>query len=414
MKRDNLVRLTRFKVSEKRRQLEQLELMMGEFARMAAELDHQISNEEKKAGITDITHFAYPTFAKAARSRRDNLTNSVQDLRTQINAAKLALEEAEACRCFASGMAATSALLLSTLSQGDRLVMSDSNYPGTAELARKMLTRLGVEVVLADLSDQEVAARSITPGVKLVWAETPANPTLRLTDIRAVAELAHSVGAEFAVDSTFASPVATRPLKLGADYVVHSLTKYCCGHGDAMGGAVLGRRDALKSVETDGQIYMGGVISPFNAWLINRGLATLPMRMQAHQTNATHVAKFLEGHPKVKKVLYPGLSSHPQFDLAVRQMDNYSGMVSVQIDDGPGLAERMMSDLKIFHYAVSLGHHRSLIYWLGTDDLMQSSYALEGRALDAYRAFAGDGVFRISVGLEDPEDLCDDLAQILG
>ena len=348
-----------------------------------------------------------PEDAPYVYSRWDNPTVTV--LQDKL----AALEEAEACRCFASGMAATSALLLSTLSQGDRLVMSDSNYPGTAELARKMLTRLGVEVVLADLSDQKVAARSITPGVKLVWAETPANPTLRLTDIRAVAELAHSVGAEFAVDSTFASPVATRPLKLGADYVVHSLTKYCCGHGDAMGGAVLGRRDALKSVETDGQIYMGGVISPFNAWLINRGLATLPMRMQAHQTNATHVAKFLEGHPKVKKVLYPGLSSHPQFDLAVRQMDNYSGMVSVQIDDGPGLAERMMSDLKIFHYAVSLGHHRSLIYWLGTDDLMQSSYALEGRALDAYRAFAGDGVFRISVGLEDPEDLCDDLAQIL-
>ena len=349
-----------------------------------------------------------PEDAPYVYSRWDNPTVTV--LQDKL----AALEEAEACRCFASGMAATSALLLSTLSQGDRLVMSDSNYPGTAELARKMLTRLGVEVVLADLSDQEIAVRSITPGVKLVWAETPANPTLRLTDIRAVAELAHSVGAEFAVDSTFASPVATRPLKLGADYVVHSLTKYCCGHGDAMGGAVLGRRDALKSVETDGQIYMGGVISPFNAWLINRGLATLPMRMQAHQTNATHVAKFLEGHPKVKKVLYPGLSSHPQFDLAVRQMDNYSGMVSVQIDDGPGLAERMMSDLKIFHYAVSLGHHRSLIYWLGTDDLMQSSYALEGRALDAYRAFAGDGVFRISVGLEDPEDLCDDLAQILG
>jgi len=349
-----------------------------------------------------------PEDAPYVYSRWDNPTVTV--LQDKL----AALEEAEACRCFASGMAATSALLLSTLSQGDRLVMSDSNYPGTAELARKILTRLGVEVVLADLSDQEVAVRSITPGVKLVWAETPANPTLRLTDIRAVAELAHSVGAEFAVDSTFASPVATRPLKLGADYVVHSLTKYCCGHGDAMGGAVLGRRDALKSVETDGQIYMGGVISPFNAWLINRGLATLPMRMQAHQTNATHVAKFLEGHPKVKKVLYPGLSSHPQFDLAVRQMDNYSGMVSVQIDDGPGLAERMMSDLKIFHYAVSLGHHRSLIYWLGTDDLMQSSYALEGRALDAYRAFAGDGVFRISVGLEDPEDLCDDLAQILG
>ncbi len=349
-----------------------------------------------------------PDDAPYVYSRWDNPTVAV--LQDKL----AALEEAEACRCFASGMAATSALLLSTLSQGDRLVMSDSNYPGTAELARKTLARLGVDVILADLSDLEAAARAITIGVRLVWAETPANPTLRLTDIRGVAELAHSVGAEFAVDSTFASPVATRPLLLGADYVVHSLTKYCCGHGDAMGGAVLGRRDKLKNVESDGQIYMGGVISPFNAWLINRGLATLPMRMQVHQTNATRVAEFLEGHKKVKKVLYPGLSSHPQFDLAVRQMDNYSGMVSVQVEDGPGLVERMMSDLKIFHYAVSLGHHRSLIYWLGTDDLMQSSYALEGRALDAYRAFAGDGVFRISVGLEDPEDLCDDLAQILG
>lgn len=349
-----------------------------------------------------------PDDAPYVYSRWDNPTVTV--LQDKL----AALEEAEACRCFASGMAATSALLLSTLSQGDRLVMSDSNYPGTAELARKTLTRLGVDVILADLSDLEEAARAITAGVRLVWAETPANPTLRLTDICGVAELAHSVGAEFAVDSTFASPVATRPLKLGADYVVHSLTKYCCGHGDAMGGAVLGRRDKLRNVESDGQIYMGGVISPFNAWLINRGLATLPMRMQAHQANAIHVAKYLEGHTKVKRVLYPGLSSHPQFDLAVRQMDNFSGMVSVQIDNGPGLAERMMSDLKIFHYAVSLGHHRSLIYWLGTDDLMKSSYALEGQALDAYRAFAGDGVFRISVGLEDPEDLCDDLAQILG
>ena len=349
-----------------------------------------------------------PDDAPYVYSRWDNPTVTV--LQDKL----AALEEAEACRCFASGMAATSALLLSTLSQGDRLVMSDSNYPGTAELARNILTRLGVEVVLADLSDLEAASRSITPGVRLVWAETPANPTLRLTDIRSVAELAHSVGAEFAVDSTFASPVATRPLTLGADYVVHSLTKYCCGHGDAMGGAVLGGQDKLKNVESDGQVYIGGVISPFNAWLINRGLATLPMRMQVHQTNATRVAEFLEGHKKIKKVLYPGLASHPQFDLAVRQMDNFSGIVSVQIDNGPGLVERMMSDLKIFHYAVSLGHHRSLIYWLGTDDLMQSSYALEGRPLDAYRAFAGDGVFRISVGLEDPEDLCDDLAQILG
>ena len=349
-----------------------------------------------------------PDDAPYVYSRWDNPTVTI--LQDKL----AALEEAESCRCFASGMAATSALLLSTLSQGDRLVMSDSNYPGTAELARKMLTRLGVEVILADLSDLESASQAITSGVRLVWVETPANPILRLTDIRAVAKLAHSVGAELAVDSTFATPVATRPLDLGADYVVHSLTKYCCGHGDAMGGAVLGEREKLRNVGSDGQIYLGGVISPFNAWLINRGLATLSMRMQVHQTNAMRVTNFLEGHRNVKKVLYPGLPSHPQFDLARLQMDNYSGMVSVQIDNAPNLVNRMMSDLKIFHYAVSLGHHRSLIYWLGTDDLMESTYALQGRALNAYREFAGDGVFRISVGLEDPEDLCDDLAQILG
>ena len=173
-----------------------------------------------------------PDDAPYVYSRWDNPTVSV--LQDKL----AALEEAESCRCFASGMAATSALLLSTLSQGDRLVMSDSNYPGTAEFARKTLTRLGIEVILADLSDLESASQAITSGVRLVWVETPANPTLRLTDIRAVAELAHSVGAELAVDSTFATPVATRPLNLGADYVVHSLTKYCCGHGDAMGGAV--------------------------------------------------------------------------------------------------------------------------------------------------------------------------------
>lgn len=324
-----------------------------------------------------------------------------------------ALEEAEACCCFASGMAATSALLLSTLSQGDRLVMSDANYPGTAELARNTLTRLGIELVIADLSDLESAEQAIRPGVRLVWIETPANPTLRLTDIKAIAELAHAAGAELAVDSTFASPVATRPITLGADYVVHSLTKYCCGHGDAMGGAVIGRQELLKKVESDGQIYMGGVISPFNAWLINRGLATLPMRMKTHETSATSVARFLQSHPNVKKVLYPGLPSHPQYDLARRQMENYSGMLSIQVEGGPGMAARMMSELRVFHYAVSLGHHRSLIYWLGTDDLMATSYRLEGAQLNAYRAFAGDGVFRISIGLEDPEDLCADLAQVL-
>ncbi len=324
-----------------------------------------------------------------------------------------ALEGAEACRCFASGMAAISALLLSTLQPGDRLVISDALYPGTAEFARTTLSQLGIEVVSANLSDLGSTERAITPGTRLVWGETPANPTLRITDIAGVAEIAHANGAELAVDSTFATPIGTRPLEFGADYVVHSLTKYCCGHGDAMGGAVLGRRESLRTIESTGQIYMGGVISPFNAWLINRGLATLPVRMKAHESNAFVLARFLDSHPKIIKVLYPGLDSHPHHDLASQQMENYSGMIAVQVANGPEEAVKLMRTLKVFHYAVSLGHHRSLIYWLATDDLMASSYGLQGAQLDAYRAFAGDGVFRISVGLEDPQDLCDDLAQAL-
>ncbi len=324
------------------------------------------------------------------------------------------LEQAEACRCFASGMAATSAVLFSVLKSGDRLVMSDTNYPGTAELARNNLSRMGVEVVTANFSDLEAVARAVTPETVLVWGETPANPTTRITDIAAVAEIAHRQNARLAIDSTFATPIATRPIALGADYVIHSLTKYCCGHGDAMGGAVLGSEENMRSIETDGQIHVGGVISPFNAWLINRGVATLPLRMKAHESNAFVVAQFLENHPRVTKVLYPGLASHPHHDLARKQMDNFSGMLSFQIENGANCAQKMMSTLEVIHYAVSLGHHRSLICWMDTNELMASTYALSGEQLSAYRDFAGDGVYRLSVGLEDPEDLCEDLAKVLG
>ena len=180
-----------------------------------------------------------------------------------------------------------------------------------------------------------------------------------------------------------------------------------------MGGAVLASQEHIGAIESEGQIHIGGVISPFNAWLINRGLATLPLRMQAHQDNALAVAHYLEDHPRVGKVLYPGLVSHPHHQLAQRQMENYSGMVAFQVADGAELAARMMHELQVIHYAVSLGHHRSLIYWLGTDELMESTYQLTGEQLAAYREFAGDGLFRLSVGLEDPQDLCTDLGRVL-
>jgi len=331
----------------------------------------------------------------------------------QLEEKMAALEGGEACRCFASGMAATSAVLFSLLSSGDRLVMSDANYPGTAELARNDLSRLGIDVVTVNFSDLNAVERAMSVNTRLVWGESPANPTMRITDIAAIADIAHAHDARFAIDSTFATPIATQPLALGADYVIHSLTKYCCGHGDAMGGAVLASAEHMHPIESAGQIHLGGVISPFNAWLINRGLATLPMRMQAHEQNAFAVARFLESHPRVLKVLYPGLESHPHHALAKKQMQNFSGMLSFQVEGGAGLAPTFMEKLEVIHYAVSLGHHRSLICWLGTDDLMKSTYHLAGEQLAAYREFAGEGVYRLSVGLEDPDDLCEDLARAL-
>ena len=180
-----------------------------------------------------------------------------------------------------------------------------------------------------------------------------------------------------------------------------------------MGGAVCGSQELVGRLRGEALVHYGGVISPFNAWLILRSMATLPIRMRSHEENALTVARFLESHRKVEKVLYPGLASHPQHELASRQMDNFSGMVSFRTAHGTTVAERMMDKLKIIHYAVSLGHHRSLIYLMQTADLMNSSYHLEGDELEKYRASAGDGLFRLSVGLEDAEDLCADLEQVL-
>ena len=333
----------------------------------------------------------------------------------QLEAKLCALEGAEACLCFGSGMAAVSGLVLSLLAAGDHIVMSDTNYAGVAELARDTLPRLGVQVSLADCSDPANVAAAIRPNTRLVWLETPANPIVRLTDIAAVAAVAaEHPGVRVAVDSTFATPVATRPLELGAHYVMHSLTKYVGGHGDAMGGAILGSREDVAALRLEAAIHYGGVLSPFNAWLIMRGAATLPIRMRAHEENALAVARFLEDHPAVTRVVYPGLPSHPQHDLARRQMRNFSGMLTFQTERGPAMAERLAKELRVVHYAVSLGHHRSLIFWIDTRDLMESSFRLAGAQLESYRAYAGDGVFRMSVGLEDPEDVCRDLDRVLG
>jgi cystathionine beta-lyase/cystathionine gamma-synthase len=326
-----------------------------------------------------------------------------------------ALEGAEAAQCFASGMAASHALLAGRLSAGDHLVISDTNYVGTAELVRDSLPRWGIDVTPVDTSDAGQVAAAIRPQTKMLWLETPANPIMRLGDIAALAGLARQAGVrDVVVDSTFATPVATRPLELGADFVVHSLTKYFGGHGDAMGGAVIGRKRELDALNLEATVHYGGVLSPFNAWLILRGCATLPLRMKAHAETALAVARFLETHPKVERVLYPGIASHPQHELAQRQMRNFSGMMSFRVrEDGRKLAQRMIERLEVVHYAVSLGHHRSLITWIDTSALMQSTFRLSLDAERRYRAYAADGIFRLSVGLEDAEDICADLDGVL-
>lgn len=324
------------------------------------------------------------------------------------------LEGAEGAVCFSTGMAACSGLLLRTLGRSDHLVISDVAYAGVLELVYGMFPRMGIEFTAVNTSDLEAIKKAIRPNTRLVYIETPSNPILRLADITAIAELAHVMGAKLAVDSTFSTPVATRPLEMGADFVIHSLSKYIGGHGDALGGVIAGRGAEIVGMRKDSLIHLGGALSPFNAWLILRGVATLPLRMAAHASGAMQVATFLQERRGIRRVIYPGLVSHPQHQLAKQQMKNYSGILTFQVDDGLAMARKLAERLSIFHYTVSLGHHRSLLFYLPTIDLMASSFHLEGNQLASYRDFAGDGIFRVSVGIEDPDDLCEDLDRALG
>lgn len=339
---------------------------------------------------------------------------------------KIALLEgvsSNSCLCFASGMAAITALLVGRLSAGDHLVMSDIAYAGTAELARKTLPRLGIHVTLVNTSDLVAFGKALRPETKMIWIESPCNPIMRLTDLSETVSLARARcnKVEIAVDSTLATPAATQPLvDNGADWVVHSLTKYIGGHGDALGGAVIGREpSAVRALCVEASVHYGATLSPFNAWLIARGLCTLGLRMKAHEEGAMMVASFLEKHAAVERVMYPGLHSHPQHDLAKRQMRNFSGMINFRVKGGLPAGERlaaiMMQRLSVVKYAVSLGHHRSLCFFMPTDALVASSFTLAGDSagLVSYRDFAGDGMFRLSVGLEDPVDIAKDLESCL-
>ncbi|MCD2186728.1 trans-sulfuration enzyme family protein [Actinomycetospora soli] len=319
-----------------------------------------------------------------------------------------ALERAEDAVVLASGVAALHAVFFSLLRTGDHAVISDVTYEATFRLFRDILpARYGVAATFVDTSDPEAVRAAIRPETRLVHTEVVANPTTRVCDVPAVAAIAHEAGALLSVDSTFTPPPLYRPLEHGADLVVHSLTKFVNGHGDAMGGAVLGATDLLDPIRADVMIDVGGVISPFNAWLIARGAITLPLRLRQHLASAQRVAEFLTSRPEVAYVAYPGLPSHPQHELARRMFDGEppGAVMAFALDGDADTQNRFVADLRVITSAVSVGHDESLIVHVGPDG---------PRAAHWPEQFRRYGHLRLSVGLEDPDDLIADLAAALG
>lgn len=318
------------------------------------------------------------------------------------------MEGGEDCVVFASGVAAVGGAFFTLLSAGDHIVSSRICYIGIHGLLVEHLgKRFGVEVTLVDTSDLEQVRAAIRPTTKLVHIETPANPTTLCSDIAAIAAMAKKVGAVVTVDSTFSGLVMQRPLELGADLVMHSLTKYINGHGDGLGGAVIGRQDLITRIRDAASIHLGATINAFDAWLMMRSAVTLPLRMPRHCDNALRVARFLEAHPRVKSVRYPGLESHPQHAIATKQMTGYGGMINVILRAEKKDYFTFLGALRVITHAVCLGHAESLVQY----------YPQEGNHPELgvlnYPEDIGEGFLRVSIGLEDPQDLIDDLSQAL-
>ncbi len=317
-----------------------------------------------------------------------------------------ALHEADDAIVLASGVAALHALFWALLKTGDRVVYPKVSYMAVYRLFHELFNRkFGVETVMVDMTDLEAVRKAITPGTRLVHIETPDNPTVGVTDIEAIAKLAHENGAVLSVDNTFASPYNQKPLQLGADFVVEALTKFINGHGDAQGGAILSNDlETMDRIRYEAQVNVGSVISPFNAWQIFRGSVTFPLRMKRINESTQRIAEWLEGRENVTFVSYPGLPSNPGYELAKRQMQNgYGGVISFGLDTDDKTVERFCAALKVVTFAVSLGHDESLIF-------PQPSY---DERIHLYPEPFRKGFIRFSVGLEEPEDIIADLDQAL-
>ena len=308
---------------------------------------------------------------------------------------------------FGTGMGAINAVFAAFLDAGSHAIISDVAYGGTYRLATKIYSRFGVEFTFADTSDPDAVAAAVRENTRLIFTETPANPTLKYTDLIAVSEIAGDHGIPHAVDNTFLTPYYQRPLDLGADLVVHSTTKYMDGHNATVGGSVVSRTEELHEQVSFVQNATGAIMSPQVAWLTSQGVKTLSERMDRQSGSALQIARFLEEHPKVTTVRYPGLESFPQHDLAKRQASGYGAMLWFEVDGGKAAGVRIMNSVRLWTLAENLGSVESLVTHPATmthADVEQAERARVGIT---------DGLVRLSVGLEDTEDLVDDLAQAL-
>lgn len=300
---------------------------------------------------------------------------------------------------FASGMAAVAGVF-QALSKGDHVILADDTYFGVRELVTIQLVRWGLEYTMVDMTDLDAVKAAIKPNTKLLWAETPSNPMLKITDISAIADIAHESGAKLGVDGTWATPMLQPALELGADVVVHSTTKYLGGHSDLTGGVIITREeDSFFELMRFNQGIGGGVPSGFDCWLLLRGIRTLPFRMRGHCANAMQLARFLADHPAVHTVYYPGLESHPGHDVAKRQMKDFGGMLSLRVNGGGEMADKVAGATKIFARATSLG---------GVESLIEHRAPVEGETTKTPM-----DLLRVSVGLEHIDDLLADFAQAL-
>ena len=368
---------------------------------------HAGFDPDPQTGAVNVPIYASSTFAQDGvgglrggfeYARTGNPT------RQALEANLAAIESGSYGRAFASGMAATDCLLRAALRPGDHLVIPNDAYGGTYRLIDKVFTQWGIEYSVAAVSDADAVRAAIRPNTKLVWVETPTNPLLNIGDIETLADIAHEGGAKLVVDNTFASPYLQQPLALGADVVLHSTTKYIGGHSDVVGGALVTDDEELDAAFAFLQNGAGAVPGPFDVFLTLRGIKTLALRMDRHSDNAEQLVDFLVGHPKIEKVIYPGLADHPNHAVAERQMRRYGGMISVLVRGGAGGAHEFCSRTEVFTLAESLG---------GVESLIEHPAAMTHASTEGSELEVPANLVRISVGIEDAADLIGDVEQAL-